>query len=89
MTTELIVHFGYKATVLVLALSLPPILVATGVGLLVSIFQALTQIQEQTLSFGIKLVAVIATLMVIMPWAGAEIVQFTVKMLSEFPVLTR
>ncbi len=89
MTPEIIVHFGYKATVMVLALSLPPILVATAVGLLVSIFQALTQIQEQTLSFGIKLLAVIVTLFVILPWAGAETTGFIIELMDQFPVLTR
>ena len=47
---------------LVLILSLPPILVASVVGVLLSLIQAITQLQEQTLSFGIKLIAVCITL---------------------------
>jgi type III secretion protein S len=64
---------------LVLLLSLPTILVATGVGLLVALFQALTQIQEQTLSFGIKLVAVIVTLTLTARWLGIEMQNFTLQ----------
>ena len=47
-----------QAMLLVLWLSLPPIVVASVVGILFSLIQALTQIQEQTLSFGVKLIAV-------------------------------
>ena len=48
-----------QAMLLVLWLSLPPIVVASVVGILFSLIQALTQIQEQTLSFGVKLIAVV------------------------------
>jgi type III secretion protein S len=75
--------------VLVLYLSLPPIIVAAVAGVLVSFLQALTQIQEQTLSFGIKLIAVAVTLFAIAPWIGAELRSFTLLMLEQFGNLTR
>ena len=50
-----------QAMVLVMWLSMPPIIVASGVGIIISLLQALTQIQEQTLSFAVKLIAVAAT----------------------------
>ena len=89
MSEELIVFLGYESVLLVLWLSLPPILVATGVGLAVALFQALTQIQEQTLGFSVKLVAVVVTLMLLMPWIGHQLISFTDKILNDFPTLTR
>ena len=52
-----LIYAGNKALQLTLILSLPPVIVATLVGLLIGLFQTVTQIQEQTLPFGIKLVA--------------------------------
>jgi type III secretion protein S len=75
--------------VLVLYLSLPPIIVAAVAGVLVSFLQALTQIQEQTLSFAVKLLAVAATLFAIAPWIGAELQNFTLLILEQFGDLTR
>jgi type III secretion HrpO family protein len=84
-----IVHHASTAVVLVLLLSMPPILVATIVGVLVSLIQALTQIQEQTLGFAIKLIAVVITMVATAPWVGAQMVQYTRQILEEFPALTR
>lgn len=56
---------------------MPPIIVATVVGLLVSLVQALTQVQEQTLPFGIKLVALGLTLYLTARWLGIELYNFT------------
>jgi type III secretion protein S len=79
MNEQDIIYHIEQAMLLVLLLSLPTILVATGVGLLVALFQALTQIQEQTLSFGIKLVAVIVTLTLTARWLGIEMQNFTLQ----------
>ncbi len=73
MLTPDLVSFLTKALYLVLWLSLPPIIVASVVGTLFSLFQALTQIQEQTLSFAIKLIAVMATLALSARWIGGEL----------------
>jgi type III secretion protein S len=70
------IDFASKAMYLVLILSLPPIIVASIVGLFLSLFQAVTQLQEQTLSFAVKLIAVIATMSLIYPWMSAEIIRF-------------
>lgn len=72
-----IVQLSYQALILILILSGPPILISMILGLLVAIFQAATQIQEQTLSFTIKLFAIVFTLMLMGGWLGAEIMQFT------------
>ena len=57
-----IYQLSYQALLLILILSGPPIIISMALGLFVAIFQAATQIQEQTLSFTVKLVAVIMTL---------------------------
>ncbi|WP_144393316.1 type III secretion system export apparatus subunit SctS [Pleionea sediminis] len=66
-----------EAIILVLKLSLPSIIAASLVGTLVSLFQALTQVQEQTLSFVVKLVTIIICLVVTGSWMGAELLQFS------------
>ncbi|RED43737.1 type III secretion system export apparatus subunit SctS [Aestuariispira insulae] len=89
MTEETLVYFGYQTVQIILWLSLPPILVATGVGLAVALFQALTQIQEQTLVFAVKLVGVTITLMILVPWIGDQLISFLDRLLESFPYLTR
>ena len=89
MSEALILDYTVKAAVLILLLSMIPIVVATFVGLLVSLLQALTQIQEQTLSFAIKLIAVFATLMLAMNWIGAEIYNYTVAVFDTIPYVAR
>lgn len=86
--TDLVSHV-IRALLLVLWLSLPPILVASVVGTLFSLFQALTQIQEQTLSFAIKLIAVGITLFLTARWVGGEIFNYTVSLFDSFPMLVR
>jgi type III secretion protein S len=84
-----ILDYSIKSIVLVLMLSLPPIAVATLVGLLVSLVQALTQIQEQTLGFAVKLIATSIVVMATATWMGTEIFTFTVALFDEFPRLAK
>ena len=77
MFANQIYQLAYQALLMILILSGPPILISMAVGLFVAIFQAATQIQEQTLSFTVKLVAVILTLLLLGGWLGSQIVQFT------------
>ncbi len=65
------------ALILTLVLSMPPILVATVVGILVSVLQALTQIQEQTLSFAVKLICVSLVILGTASWLGTELFRYT------------
>ena len=76
---------SYQALFLVLILSGPPILISTALGLMVAIFQAATQIQEQTLSFTVKLVAVVLTVVFMGGWLGAQLMQFANTILSNIP----
>jgi type III secretion HrpO family protein len=75
----------YQALLLILILSGPPIIISMVLGLLVAIFQAATQIQEQTLAFTVKLFAVILTLMLLGGWLGAQLIQFTNTIFKNFP----
>ena len=87
-TVDVTAYFT-QALYLVLWLSLPPIIVGSVVGTLFSLFQALTQIQEQTLSFGIKLIAVSATILLTARWVGGEMFNFTVQIFDSIPSLGR
>ncbi len=80
-----VVQLAYEGLLLILILSAPPILVSMFFGILVAIFQAATQIQEQTLSFTIKLVAVTLTLMFLGGWLGGRIMSFASGIFIHFP----
>lgn len=80
-----VIQYAYQGLYLILVLSAPPILVSLFFGLLVAIFQAATQIQEQTLSFTIKLVAVTLTLMYLGSWLGSLIMGFGNAIFTHFP----
>jgi len=79
-----IYQLSYQALLLILILSGPPILISMGFGLFVAIFQAATQIQEQTLSFTVKLVSVIFTLIIMGGFLSAQIMQFASTILNNF-----
>lgn len=87
MQTVDVVSYFTQALSLVLWLSLPPIIVGSIVGTLFSLFQALTQIQEQTLSFGVKLVSVSLTLLLTARWMGGEMFNFTLQIFDVMPLL--
>lgn len=78
---ELTIH----ALSLVLLLSMPAVIVASGFGVLVSLLQAVTQVQEQTLSFGVKLVAVVITLALTARWTGMELFLLMERLLEMVP----
>jgi type III secretion protein S len=88
MSPETAVHQITESMVLVMLLSMPPILVASIVGIGVSLLQALTQVQEQTLSFAIKLIAVAATIAASAAWLGSEMLNYTLKLFNDFPGMT-
>lgn len=83
-----VVQLAYQGILLILILSAPPILISMFFGIIVAIFQAATQIQEQTLSFTVKLVAVTLTLMLMGGWLGGQIMQFANDIFTNFPQWT-
>ncbi|KVM73927.1 type III secretion apparatus protein [Burkholderia ubonensis] len=71
-----------KALMLVILLSAAPVAIATLVGLVVGLFQTVTQLQEQTLPFGLKLLAVFGCLLALSGWLSTRILAFAVEMIS-------
>ncbi|MES2743028.1 MAG: type III secretion system export apparatus subunit SctS [Pseudomonadota bacterium] len=70
-------HFFQQALWMTIAMSAPPLIVATLLGVLVSLVQAVTQIQDQTLPYVVKLVAVSVCLGMLGRWFGSELSQLT------------
>ena len=80
-----ILAIGKQGLFLTLILSAPAVLVALIVGLLISLVQATTQIQEQTLTFVPKLVGVFLILALTGPWLMSQMIAFTKALLEGFP----
>ena len=81
-----VVQLAYQGLLLILILSAPPVLISMLLGTIVAIFQAATQIQEQTISFVVKLVAVTLTLMFLGQWLGGQILAFAANIFTNFAV---
>ncbi|MFN0065767.1 MAG: type III secretion system export apparatus subunit SctS [Chlamydiales bacterium] len=81
---NVIFEFSYHSLLLILLISGPPIAVASVLGLFVAIIQAATQIQEQTLSFAIKMVAVIGTIVLMGGWLGNLVTSFASQIFQNF-----
>lgn len=71
-----IISIGNKTLWLVLMLSAAPVIIATLVGLAVGLFQTVTQLQEQTLPFGAKLLAVVITVLALLGWYTQTLLGF-------------
>ena len=80
-----VVALTAQALMLILILSMPPIIAAAAVGLLISLVQALTQIQEQTLPFAFKLIAVIISIFATARWVGLEIYNYSLAIINQIP----
>ncbi|MDY0220895.1 MAG: type III secretion system export apparatus subunit SctS [Desulfobacterium sp.] len=84
MVEQAAIAYASKAMYLVLIISMPPIVVGSLVGLLFSLFQAITQLQEQTLSFGIKLIAVALTILATAGWLGGMLISYGDEIFTNF-----
>ncbi|WP_299999406.1 flagellar biosynthetic protein FliQ [uncultured Cedecea sp.] len=71
-----ILFIGNTALIVVLKLIAVPIAFATIVGIIVGLFQTIMQIQEQTLPFGLKMLAVFASIFMLIEWFSAELMTF-------------
>ena len=85
MTPSEAITLTQNAVTLTLLLSAPVLLVAMVVGLLISLFQAITQIQEMTLTFVPKIVAVMATLLFLSSWMINKLVDYTHELIVSIP----
>ncbi len=89
MTPDFVVSFARQAIELALTIAMPMLLVGLGVGLIVSIFQAATQIQEMTLSFIPKIVSMFVALLLAFPWIMDKMIGFTRDIFLNFPSYIR
>lgn len=76
MTSEMVISLAERAITVILLTSGPLLIVALATGLSVSIFQATTQIQEQTLAFVPKIVAVLVAVVIFGPWMIGTVLTF-------------
>ncbi|MFF2888088.1 flagellar biosynthesis protein FliQ [Paenibacillus sp. NPDC057967] len=82
MSADFVIGLAGEAVFTVLKASAPMLVLALVVGLLISVFQATTQIQEQTLAFVPKIVAVFISIIVFGPWILNTVVDFTYRLLN-------
>jgi len=85
MNAQQVFTFGQQGLYMLLTISAPVLLTVLGVGLLVSIFQAATQINEPTLSFVPKIVAAVAVLALAGPWMLTTLVEYLQRTLQSIP----
>jgi flagellar biosynthetic protein FliQ len=89
MSPETVIHVGRQAVETVLLTASPMLIAAMVIGLLISIFQAATQINEQTMTFIPKIVAVFVTLLIFGPWIIELLVTFTTGILEQIATIGR
>ena len=89
MTPDLVGQIARDAIEITLFLSLPILGVGLGVGLLVSLFQAVTQIQEATLAFVPKIIVVFLLLLVLSPWMMRKMMFYTEQLIVNLPQYAR
>lgn len=85
MTPETVMDVGREAMYLTMLLSGPLLMAALAVGLLMGVFQAATQIQEMTLSFIPKLIALVFALLFAGPWMLRTLVEYSQRMFTNIP----
>ncbi len=88
MTQELVISIGREALMLTLMVSGPMLGFGLVIGVIISIFQAVTQINEMTITFVPKIVAVAVALLLFLPWMMNSIIDFTNRMYAIIPTLT-
>ena len=89
MTPELVVELAQKAIKITLLVSLPILGIGLIVGVLVSVLQAATQIQEMTLTFVPKILSILVGLLFLLPWIMNQLTGFTLEILTNLPNYTR
>ncbi|MBF0343016.1 MAG: flagellar biosynthesis protein FliQ [Nitrospirae bacterium] len=85
MTVEIVRDLSGEVFKTLMMVAGPMLLVSMVVGLLVSFFQAITQIQEFTLTFVPKILAVFACIFILMPWLARTMIHFTVTLIEKLP----
>ena len=89
MNTELVMKISFETLKIMFLISMPVLLAGLIVGVLISIIQVMTQIQEMTLTFVPKIIVVFIVMMLFGPWMLRKLTDFTVNVLTEIPNLVR
>ncbi|MBF0227459.1 MAG: flagellar biosynthesis protein FliQ [Desulfobacterales bacterium] len=89
MTPAMVIDLGQEAITLTILVSLPMLGLGLIVGLIISIFQATTSIQEMTLTFIPKIIAVFLGLLFFAPWMLEKLMTFTTKLIVNIPLYIR
>ena len=89
MSGDMAIQIGRNALAMVMMVSAPMLILGLLVGIMVSIFQATTQIQEQTLVFIPKIIAVFVAILVFGPWMLSIMVDFTREIFLSLPAMVR
>ena len=87
MNQDVVISLTLEAMVLAMKVGMPLLLVGLVLGLVVSVFQAVTQIQEQTLAFIPKVIGLAVVLVVAGPWMLGEVVSYTQELYSAIPTI--
>jgi flagellar biosynthetic protein FliQ len=85
MDTAQALDLGREALLMVLIISAPIMGVGLIVGLVISLFQSMTQLQEQTISFVPKIVAMVGVALLLIPWLTEHLLEYTRELLGTSP----
>ena len=89
MTPEFVVNFAQEAIKVTLYVSMPMLILGLIVGVAISIFQAVTQIQEMTLTFVPKILIVLVALLFFSSWMLEQLMNFTITTINQIPYYIR
>jgi flagellar biosynthetic protein FliQ len=89
MSEAFVISTAKQAIMTALTVAAPALVVGMVIGLIISIFQAVTQIQEQTLTFVPKMIAVIVVFLILGPWMLQKMIQFIQDMLNSMAFIVR
>ncbi len=85
MSVEQALELSRSAIMMALLLGSPILFTAVAIGLIISIMQAVTQIQDQTISFVPKIIAMVLMLVYVMPWMVSEMVEYSTDLIQNIP----
>lgn len=85
MTTDTAVELCRSAMLLALTLCGPPLLVALALGLVIGLVQAMTQLQDQSLTFAPKLVALTCVVLLLLPWGLGLLTEYSIDLIRHIP----
>ncbi len=89
MTLDVVKEISSEVFKTILFVSGPALLVSMLVGLVISLFQAVTQIQDFTLTFVPKIIAVFLCLFIFFPWISRVLITFTTGLIEKIPVYVK